>query len=235
MHGSLFSVISSQVLFEDNHFIIVNKQSGQIIQGDKTGDGPLSDLVKEFIKKRDNKPGNVFLGVAHRIDRPVSGAVLFAKTSKALSRINQMIQDRNFHKTYWAIVKNKPPEAAGTLVNWLRKNEKQNKSYVFDSEESGTVKAMLNYKLLASGDHYHLLEIELLTGRHHQIRAQLGHIGCFIKGDIKYGALRTNDDASISLHARKLQFTHPVKGDVVEVAAPVPEDKLWKYFEKLME
>ncbi len=223
---------SDQILYEDNHLLVINKRSSQIVQGDRTGDVPLPEQIKTFIKKRDNKPGNVYLGVAHRLDRPVSGVILFAKTDKALSRINKLIQERNFHKTYWAIVHDRPKKEADHLVHWLRKNEKQNKSYLHAEEKNGCVKAELKYRFLLSSDHYSLLEIELLTGRHHQIRAQLAEIGCPIKGDLKYGAARSNPDGSISLHARKLEFTHPVKNEPVSIIAAVPDEKLWQYFEK---
>jgi len=224
--------LPSRILFEDNHFIIVNKLPSEIVQGDKTGDMPLSDLVKAYIKQKYNKPGDVFLGLAHRIDRPVSGAVIFARTSKGLSRINRMLQERSLDKKYLAVVKNPPPEKKGLLTHYLRKNEKQNKSYVTAHEAPGSKKAELSYRLLASSDKYHLLEIELHTGRHHQIRAQLAAIGCPIKGDLKYGFPRSNVNGSIHLHAHKLAFQHPVSKAEVSVKAPAPEDPLWDFFKK---
>lgn len=216
-----------KVLYEDNHIIIVAKRSGEIVQGDKTGDKPLSEVVKEYIKSAHNKPGNVFLGVVHRLDRPVSGVVVFAKTSKSLSRLNTMFRDGEVNKTYWAITRNKPKEEEGTLINWLIRNEKQNKSYAYDHEVPDSKKAILKYKVIGHSDNYTLLEIELMTGRHHQIRCQLANIGCPIKGDLKYGARRSNDDGSISLFARKVEFVHPVSKEVVSVTAPLPEDKIW--------
>lgn len=219
------------VLYEDNHIIIVNKRSSDIVQGDKTGDTPLSEIVKQYIKKKYNKPGEVFLGVVHRLDRPVSGAVIFARTSKALGRLNEMIRERNIQKTYWAVTSEMPDVENGTLVHYLRKNQKKNTSYAYREAGEGRLKAELKYRYLTSSDRYHLLEIELLTGRHHQIRVQLAEIGCIVKGDLKYGAKRSNKDASIHLHARKVAFMHPVKKETVEVTAPVPDDKIWKYFE----
>lgn len=219
------------VLYEDNHIIIVNKTVSEIVQGDKTGDKPLSEIVKEWLKEKYNKPGNVFCGVTHRLDRPVSGIVVFAKTSKALPRLNKMFQDKEIQKTYWAIVKNTPKETEGTLVNYLVKNEKQNKSYAYDMEKPNSKKAILHYKLIAQSDKYNLLEVDLETGRHHQIRCQLAKMGCIIKGDLKYGADRSNPDGGISLHARKVSFTHPVSQELIEVTAPVPDDNLWKAFE----
>lgn len=219
------------VLYEDNHIIIVNKTVSEIVQGDKTGDKPLSEIVKEWIKEKYNKPGNVFCGVTHRLDRPVSGIVLFAKTSKALPRLNKMFQDKEIRKTYWAIVKNKPREPEGTLTNYLVRNEKQNKSYAYDTEKPDSKKAILHYKLIGQSDKYNLLEIDLETGRHHQIRCQLAKMGCVIKGDLKYGADRSNPDGGISLHARKITFIHPVSKELIEVTAPVPDDNLWKAFQ----
>ncbi|NDW09016.1 RluA family pseudouridine synthase [Dysgonomonas sp. 520] len=219
------------VLYEDNHIIIVNKTVSEIVQGDKTGDKPLSEIVKEWLKEKYNKPGNVFCGVTHRLDRPVSGIVVFAKTSKALSRLNEMFKDKEVTKTYWAIVKNAPKISEGTLVHYLVKNEKQNKSYAYEKEKPNSKKAILHYKLIAKSDGYNLLEIDLETGRHHQIRCQLSEMGCPIKGDLKYGAERSNPDGGISLHARKISFIHPVSKIEVEVEAPVPDDKLWKFFE----
>lgn len=216
------------VLYEDNHLIIVNKQTGEIVQGDKTGDTPLSDIVKDWLKKKHNKPGNVYLGVVHRLDRPVSGVVLFARTSKALPRLNKMFAEHiNVHKTYWAIVQNRPKEDKGTLTHWLTRQEKNNTAKAYDREVPGAKKAVLDYEVIASSDRYHLLEINLHTGRHHQIRCQLAKIGCPIKGDLKYGAPRSNPDGSISLHARNLTLEHPVSHESISVTAPVPEDRLW--------
>ena len=217
------------VLYEDNHLIIVNKQAGEIVQGDKTGDTPLSDIVKDWLKEKHNKPGNVYLGVVHRLDRPVSGVVLFAKTSKALPRLNKMFAGHdNVSKTYWAIVQNRPQTPQGTLTHWLTRNEKNNTARAYDREVPGSKKAVLDYELIASGDRYHLLEIHLHTGRHHQIRCQLAKIGCPIKGDLKYGAPRSNPDGSISLHARNLTLEHPVSHENISVTAPVPNDTLWQ-------
>ncbi|MCD8296409.1 MAG: RluA family pseudouridine synthase [Prevotella sp.] len=215
------------VLYEDNHIIIVNKASGEIVQGDKTGDRTLADDVKAYIKEKYAKPGSVFLGVTHRLDRPVSGAVIFARTSKALSRINDMLRNGEIHKTYWAISKNRPAEEEATLTHWLVRNEKQNKSYAYDSELPGAKKAVLHYKVIGCTDNYTLLEINLLTGRHHQIRCQLAKIGCPIKGDLKYGAKRSNPDGSITLLARKIEFVHPVSKERICVTAPVPDENLW--------
>jgi 23S rRNA pseudouridine1911/1915/1917 synthase len=220
------------VLLEDNHLIVINKIASQIVQGDKTGDVPLSEHIKNYLKVKYNKPGKVFLGVVHRLDRPVSGAVVFARTDKALSRMNEIFRSRDVQKVYWAIVERRPAREEGKLINWLNKNEKQNKSYVVKDGTAGALRAELDYKLLASSDKYHLLEVQLHTGRHHQIRCQLANMGCIIKGDLKYGAKRSNPDASISLHARSISFTHPVKGERVEIVAPVPDDKLWQYFQQ---
>lgn len=216
------------VIYEDNHIIVVNKESGEIVQGDKTGDTPLSDCVKDYLKRKYQKPGNVFLGVVHRLDRPVSGLVVFAKTSKALSRLNEMFRKGEVHKTYWAIVKNAPKEPSGRLIHWICRNEKQNKSYAYNSEVSGSKKAVLDYRLLASGDNYHILEIRLLTGRHHQIRCQLSAMGSPIRGDLKYGAQRSNPDGSISLLSRHVEFVHPVSKELVSLDAPLPKDNLWQ-------
>ena len=216
------------VLYEDNHLIIVNKQAGEIVQGDKTGDAPLSDIVKDWLKEKHNKPGNVYLGVVHRLDRPVSGVVLFAKTSKALPRLNKMFAEHDkVSKTYWAIVQNRPQIPKGTLTHWLTRQEKNNTARAYDREVPGSKKAVLDYELIASGDRYHLLEIHLHTGRHHQIRCQLAKMGCPIKGDLKYGAPRSNPDGSISLHARNLTLEHPVSHETISVTAPVPDDRLW--------
>lgn len=219
------------VLYEDNHIIIVNKTVSEIVQGDKTGDKPLSEIVKEYLKEKYDKPGNVFCGVTHRLDRPVSGIVVFAKTSKALSRLNEMFKSKEVNKTYWAIVKNTPKQLEGTLKHYLVKNEKQNKSYPYDTEKPNSKLAILHYKLIAESDKYNLLEINLETGRHHQIRVQLAKMGCPIKGDLKYGAERSNSDGGISLHARHISFVHPVSKEKIEVFAPIPNDNLWKSFE----
>lgn len=217
-----------QVVYEDNHIIIVNKTCREIVQGDKTGDKPLSEMLKEWLKEKYAKPGNVFVGVTHRLDRPVSGLVIFAKTSKALSRLNEMFRTGQVKKTYWAVVKNNPPAQAGTLVHYLTRNEKQNKSTAYISPRTGAQRAELDYALIATGDNYKLLEVDLKTGRHHQIRCQLAKMGCPIKGDLKYGAERSNPDGGISLHARRVCFEHPVSHVVVDVTAPVPNDPLWK-------
>lgn len=216
-----------QILLEDNHLIIINKRAGDITQGDKTGDTPLSDVVKAYIKEKHQKPGNVFLGVVHRLDRPTSGVIIFAKTSKALERLNKMLRDKIIHKTYWAIVKNPPKKQADTLVNFLKKNQKNNKSSVYTDEIEGSKKAILHYKTIKKLDNYSLLEIDLETGRHHQIRAQLSAIGCPIKGDLKYGFNRSNKDGSIHLHARKIEFTHPVSQEKISLTAPLPKDAVW--------
>lgn len=217
-----------QVLYEDNHIIIVNKRSGDIVQADKTGDAPLSETVKQYIKEKYAKPGNVFIGVTHRLDRPVAGIVLFAKTSKALSRLNNMFRNGEVHKTYWAITRNSPQQTEGTLTDWLVRNEKQNKSYAYDHEVPNSKKAVLNYRVIGKSDRYTLIEVQLMTGRHHQIRCQMARIGCPIKGDLKYGAPRSNTDGSISLLARKIEFVHPVSKETVSVIAPLPNDTLWK-------
>ncbi|WP_321978924.1 RluA family pseudouridine synthase [Prevotella sp.] len=216
-----------KVVYEDNHIIIVNKCSGEIVQGDKTGDKPLSDTVKEYIKQKYNKPGNVFLGVVHRLDRPVSGLVVFAKTSKALSRLNDMFRTGDVHKTYWAVVKRRDIAMEGTLTDWLTRNERQNKSYAHEREVPGAKKAVLKYKVRAVADNYMLIEVTLLTGRHHQIRCQLAHMGCPIKGDLKYGAPRSNPDGSISLLSRRVEFVHPVSKENIVAYADVPDDRLW--------
>lgn len=215
------------VVYEDNHIIIVNKTASEIVQGDKTGDVPLSETVKQYLKEKYQKPGNVFIGVTHRLDRPVSGLVVFAKTSKALSRLNEMFKNSEVKKTYWAIVKQTPAETEGELVNYLVRNEKQNKSYAYDTERPGSKKAVLHYRLIARSDNYSLLEVDLKTGRHHQIRCQLAKMGCPIKGDLKYGFPRSNPDGSISLHARRVRFVHPVSKELIDVVAPVPSDNLW--------
>ncbi|MBK9399466.1 MAG: RluA family pseudouridine synthase [Bacteroidetes bacterium] len=220
-----------EVLYEDNHIIAINKMVGEIVQGDKTGDVPLSEKVKEYIKEKFNKPGAVFLGVIHRIDRPVSGIVLFARTSKALERMNKLFREKEIKKTYWAVVKNKPAKEEDTLIRFLIKNEKLNKSFSSLQQKKDALESTLDYRLLSSSDTYHLLEIHPHTGRHHQIRVMLADIGCPIKGDLKYGFNRSNPDGSIHLHARAIHFTHPVSGEPIEIIAPPPQnDPLWKYF-----
>ena len=224
---------SQRVLLEDNHLLVVNKMPSEIVQGDKTGDQPLSETLKHYLKVKYNKQGNVFIGVVHRIDRPVSGAVVFAKTSKALTRLNNMVKQRTLKKTYWAIVKQPPPKTEDTLTHFLVRNQKKNKSFAYKKPVENSKEALLSYKLIAASNDYYLLEIDLHTGRHHQIRAQLAAIGCPIKGDLKYGFPRSNSDASISLHARKIEFIHPVKKEPVVVVAPPPKDALWNYFSSL--
>lgn len=219
------------VLYEDNHLIAVNKSSSEIVQGDKTGDEPLSETIKKYIKEKYNKPGDVYLGVTHRLDRPVSGVVLFARTSKALTRLNEMFKTQQVRKTYWAIVKNKPANPEGRLEHYLVRNEKQNKSYAHDKFVPNAKQAALTYKLIGQSDTYCLLEIELETGRHHQIRCQLAKMGCPIKGDLKYGFPRSNPNGGISLHARSVEFIHPVSKERIKITAPIPEDeKLWGAF-----
>ena len=226
-----------EVVYEDNHIIIVNKQSGEIVQGDKTGDRPLSDLVKDYIKEKYQKPGAVFLGVVHRLDRPVSGLVVFARTSKALTRLNKMFAEGQVHKTYWAIVEGekvrggegeKVSDEWHTLENWIVRNVKQNKSYAYNREEPNSKRALLRYRVLAYGERYNLVEVQLMTGRHHQIRCQLAAMGCPIKGDLKYGAPRSNPDGSISLMSRRVEFIHPVSKAPIIVDAPIPQDPLWQ-------
>ena len=223
-----------EVVYEDNHIIIVNKQSGEIVQGDKTGDRPLSDIVKDYIKEKYQKPGAVFLGVVHRLDRPVSGLVIFARTSKALTRLNKMFVEGEVHKTYWAIVKKETGTRSQdtgewhTLTHWLVRNEKQNKSYAYDHEKPNAKKAILKYRTIGQSDNYTLLEVNLMTGRHHQIRCQLAAMGCPIKGDLKYGAPRSNPDGSISLMSRRVEFIHPVSKAPIIVDAPIPQDPLWQ-------
>ena len=216
-----------QVVYEDNHIIIVAKQTGEIVQGDKTGDTPLSEMVKQYLKEKYQKPGAVFLGVVHRLDRPVSGLVVFAHTSKALTRLNKMFAEGEVHKTYWAIVEGRP-QGEGLLTHWLVRNEKQNKSYAYDREVPNAKKAMLRYRVLVQGDHYTLVEVQLLTGRHHQIRCQLAKMGCPIRGDLKYGARRSNPDGSISLLSRRVEFVHPVSKESIVVESPLPADPLWE-------
>jgi len=217
-----------QVLHEDNHIIIVNKRVGDIVQGDKTGDKPLNEVVKAYLKEKHNKPGNVYLGVVHRLDRPTSGIVLFSKTSKALPRLNKLFQQKDAKKTYWAVVKNRPPKDQDILVHYLKRNPKQNKSFAHKNEVPDSKKAILEYRILKELDNYFLLEVDLKTGRHHQIRSQLSAIGCPIKGDLKYGFDRSNKDAGIHLHARKLEFIHPVKKEPIIVIAEVPDESLWQ-------
>lgn len=226
-HKILSTAKNLQVLYEDNHLIAINKRPGDIVQGDKTGDAPLSEIVKEYIKEKYNKLGNVYLGVAHRLDRPTSGIVVFAKTSKALPRLNKLFAEKDAKKTYWAVVKNQPPKQSDTLTHWLKRNTKQNKSYAHTKEVSESKKAVLTYTVLKKLDNYFLLEIDLQTGRHHQIRAQLAAIGCIIKGDLKYGADRSNKDGSIHLHARYLSFVHPVKKELLQLTASPPNEAIW--------
>jgi len=221
-----------EILHEDNHTIVINKKSGDIVQGDKTGDSPLSDAVKEYLKVKYNKPGNVFCGVVHRLDRPTTGVLLFARTGKALSRLNEQFKTKSVDKTYWAIVENAPKSKTGRLEHFLVRNPKQNKSYASLEEKKDSKRAVLSYTIIASSDRYHLLEINLETGRHHQIRAQLAAIGCIIKGDLKYGSKRSNPDGSIALHARKLIFEHPTTDEKITVVAPVPNDNLWMWFDQ---
>ena len=229
---NLFEDIASRVLYEDNHLIVINKKPSEIVQGDKTGDVPLSEKIKEYLKIKYKKTGNVFIGVVHRVDRPVSGCVIFAKTDKALTRMNKLIHDRQIKKIYWAIVKNKPPKESDRIVHYLSKNEKQNKSYSVKPDAKTALKAELEYNVIGKSDNYYLLEVELFTGRHHQIRAQLAEIGCPIKGDLKYGFPRSNPDASIHLHARKIEFIHPVSKEIIKVVAPLPDEAMWNYFSR---
>ncbi|RLD87838.1 MAG: RNA pseudouridine synthase [Bacteroidetes bacterium] len=224
---------AERILLEDNHLIVVNKLPSEIVQGDKTGDEPLSETLKQYLKVKYSKPGNVFVGVVHRLDRPVSGVVIFAKTSKALTRLNNMVKERTIKKTYWAIVKKPPPREADTLIHHLVRNPKKNKSFAYKKPVENSKEAILSYKMIAVSKDYYLLEIDLHTGRHHQIRAQLSAIGCPVKGDLKYGFPRSNPDGSISLHARKIEFIHPVKKEPVTVIAPPPKDALWDYFSSL--
>jgi len=220
--------ISSRVLYEDNHLIIVNKKPSEIVQGDKTGDVPLVEMVKQYIGQKYQKPGKVFLGVVHRIDRPTSGVVIFARTSKALARLNQMLKDRSLKKKYLAVVKNPPNPTEGKLIHHLLKNEKQNKSYVVDQNKPGAKRAELIYKTISKSDNYYLVEVELLTGRHHQIRAQLAAIGSPIKGDLKYGFDRSNPDGSIHLHAWSVELEHPIKKEPIKISAPTPAETVWR-------
>ena len=217
-----------QVLYEDNHLIIVYKEAGEIVQADKTGDIPLSEIVKQWLKAKYNKPGNVFLGVVHRLDRPVSGLVIFAKTSKALTRLNNMFRNGEIHKTYWAIVTRPPFEPEATLTDWLVRNERQNKSYAYNHQVPTSKKSILHYKVINQTDHYTLLEVNLMTGRHHQIRCQLSNMDCPIKGDLKYGAPRSNPDGGISLLSHRVEFVHPVSKETICVESPLPKDNLWQ-------
>lgn len=217
-----------EIVYEDNHLIIVNKAAGEIVQGDKTGDTPLSDLIKNYLKEKYRKPGNVFCGVIHRLDRPVSGLVIFAKTSKALSRMNRMFQNREVEKVYWAITRFQPPKKEDTLIDYISTVERNNKSYASKMPREGAARAVLDYKVLSHTDYYYLLEIRLHTGRKHQIRVQLAAMGCPIRGDLKYGDRRSNPDKGISLQSHRIKFTHPVSGDIIDVSAPVPNDNLWQ-------
>ncbi|MGB6268322.1 MAG: RluA family pseudouridine synthase [Olleya sp.] len=228
MSKTLSNKSNLQVIYEDNHIIVVNKHAGDIVQGDKTGDQPLSDIVKDHIAEKYNKPGNVYLGTVHRLDRPTTGLVIFAKTSKALPRLNKLFVSKDISKTYWALVKNQPEKQADTLIHWLKKNPKNNKSTAYPKEVTDSKKAILHYKILKKLDNYYLLEVNLETGRHHQIRCQLASIGCPIKGDLKYGFDRSNKDASISLHARNIQFIHPVSKVELNITAPLPKDAVWE-------
>jgi 23S rRNA pseudouridine1911/1915/1917 synthase len=225
--------LENQILFEDNHIIIINKKSSQIVHSDKTGDVSLEEMVKHYLKTKYNKQGNVYCGLVHRLDRPVSGVVMFAKTEKALVRLNKMMKEHQIHKTYWAIVRNNNIKPKATLVNFLIRNEKQNKTYVTKDTNKGKY-AELDYEVLKKSDNYQLLKVNLKTGRHHQIRVQLSNIGCPIKGDLKYGFERSNKDASISLHARELEFLHPVKKEQIKIIAPLPKDSLWQWFDETL-
>jgi len=216
-----------QVLFEDNHIIAINKRCGDIVQGDKTGDKPLSEIVKSFLKTKYSKPGNVYLGIPHRLDRPTSGVVIFAKTSKSLSRLNKIFKDSKVQKYYWAVTKNKPEKQEDTLIHWLRKNEKTNKSTYFKKETVKAKKAVLHYRVLKKLERYFIIEIELVTGRHHQIRCQLSAMGCPVRGDLKYGYDRSNNDGGIDLHAKKIIFEHPINGKKIIIDAPVRDTKIW--------
>jgi 23S rRNA pseudouridine1911/1915/1917 synthase len=224
------STLPPEILYEDNHIIIVNKRVSDIVQGDKTGDEPLDNIVKGYIKDKYNKPGDVFLGVVHRLDRPVSGCVVYARTSKALTRMNELFRTKEVKKTYWAIISDRPPEDEGTLRHFIKKNEKQNKSYVYNDEVKGSKAAELSYRLLARSASFYLLEVDLHTGRHHQIRAQLSFIGCPIKGDLKYGSKRSNEGGGISLHSYRVSFIHPVKNELLTITAPLPKEKTWNLF-----
>lgn len=216
-----------KILYEDNHIIAVNKSAGELVQGDNTGDETLSEKVKKYIADKYKKPGDVFLGVVHRLDRPVSGVILFARTSKALARLNRMFQDKQVTKKYLAVIRNRPPAEEGRLAGYLKKNEKQNKSYSYDKQVKGSKEASLSYRMMGRTDRYYLLEIDLHTGRHHQIRCQLADVGCPVKGDLKYGFSRSNNDGGISLHAWKIEFVHPVKKEKLELTAAVPDSDIW--------
>ena len=220
------------VLYEDNHIIVINKAAGEIVQGDKTGDKSLCDTMKLYIKEKYAKPGNVFIGLPHRLDRPVSGIVVFAKTSKALERLNRMFSEGSVKKIYWAMTKEKPQQPESDIDSWILRNEKMNKSFSYPKEVKGAKRALLHYRQIDASQNYNLIEVELKTGRHHQIRCQLASIGCPIKGDLKYGAKRSNPDGSISLHARYIEFIHPVSKELIAITAPLPDDKLWQSFEK---
>ena len=220
-----------KILYEDNHLLVVNKRVGDLVQPDKTSDDALENYLKAFLKVRDHKPGDVFLGVVHRIDRPVSGAVVFAKTSKALTRLNEMIRNGEIHKTYWAIVEARPAQEEGSLTHYIVRDGRTNRSRAYDKPKADGKKAMLNYRVLGCSTRYTLVEVELLTGRHHQIRAQLSKIGCPIKGDLKYGSPRSNPDGSICLHARRVTFVHPVSKEVIDITAPLPPGNLWNGFD----
>lgn len=222
--------IEGRILFEDNHLLIFNKLPSEIVQGDKTGDQPVSEILKGYLKTKYSKPGNVFLGVPHRLDRPVSGIVIFTRTGKALTRINEMLRNHEIQKIYWAVVANKPEQESGLLSNFLSRNEEKNKTFVVRENSPGSLKAELKYRLLDKSDRYFLVEVELLTGRHHQIRAQLAHLGCPIKGDLKYGYPRSNSDGSIHLHSREIRFIHPVSKEPVGLKASPPNDPLWNHF-----
>jgi len=224
------SINDISILYEDNHLIAVNKVNSELVQGDKTGDIPLAEKVRQYIRIKYEKQGNVFLGVTHRLDRPVSGAVLFAKTGKALSRMNTLFRNSEIKKNYWAIVKNRPPENEGALIHYLVRNAAQNKSYSHETEVAGSKKAILNYKVAGMSENYYLLEIELITGRHHQIRSQLSGLGCPVKGDLKYGFPRSNKGGGIDLHARELSFIHPVRKEQLTIIAPTPKDEIWSIF-----
>ena len=221
------------VLYEDNHLIIVNKRTSDLVQGDSTGDEPLDAVVKQYIREKYNKPGDVFLGVVHRLDRPVSGCVVYARTSKALTRLSELFRTRDVKKSYWAIVTERPPAEEGVLRNFLKKNEQQNKSYVYDKEVKGSKEATLSYRIIGRSSSFYLVEIDLQTGRHHQIRAQLAAAGCPVRGDLKYGSKRSNEGGGISLHARRISFIHPVKKEEINVEAPLPEDKVWRLFSEI--
>jgi len=224
-----------EILYEDNHLIAINKRGAYLVQGDNTGDEPLVEMIKEYFKRKYSKVGDVYMGIIHRIDRPVTGVVLFARTSKALERMNKIFQEKEIKKTYWAIVKNLPPEDEGTLTHFVLKDNIKNKSYAYEKKRSGAKEAILKYRLISSSANYHLLEIDLITGRHHQIRCQLAKIGCPIRGDLKYGYPRTNLNGGISLHARKLEFIHPIKQELIKIVAPLPkDDKLWYEFENVI-